>query len=370
MHLYVHVPFCARRCVYCDFAIAVRREVPVADYVDGVRRELAIRGLVGATLRSLYLGGGTPSRLGAAGIAALLDVIRARFALAPDAEVTLEANPEDVTHEDARAWAAAGINRLSLGVQSFDDRVLAWMHRTHRRADTRRAVEAARAAGIDALSLDLIYGLPDDVPRDWDADLDALLALAPTHASLYGLTIEPGTPLGRWTERGSTGPAPDERWAADAVRAHERLTGAGYEHYEVSNYALPGHRAVHNSAYWADRPFLGVGPSAHGFDGAVRRWNLGAYAAWLTALREGRDPLDGVDPLDDGARVAEAVYLGLRTQDGLRLEPTDEPTVAPWVAAGWGRIDPRHGSRCLTLTMEGWLRLDALAASLTAVRSR
>jgi oxygen-independent coproporphyrinogen-3 oxidase len=369
VHLYVHVPFCARRCVYCDFSIAVRRAVPVDDFVGGVRQELALRGLGGDTLQTLYLGGGTPSRLGGAGVAALLATIRERFTLAVDAEVTVEANPEDVTEATAAAWRAAGVNRLSLGVQSFDDAVLAWMHRTHRRADTERAVTAARRAGIEDLSLDLIYGLPDALRRDWEADLDALLALAPTHASLYGLTVEPGTPLGRWVARGDAAPTADERWADDCLAAHARLTAAGYAHYEVSNYARPGHRARHNSAYWADRPFLGVGPSAHGFDGRRRRWNVAAYAEWLAALAQGRDPVGGEDPLDAAARAAEAVYLGLRTQDGLMLGPADEAIIAPWLGAGWGRIESRHDSRYLVLSMEGWLRLDALAASLTAARS-
>jgi len=389
MHLYLHVPFCARRCVYCDFAIAVRRTVPVAEFVQGVAQELAVRGLGGSVLHTVYLGGGTPSRLGGPGIAQLLGVVRDRFDIAPGAEVTVEANPEDVDEATALAWRAAGVTRLSLGVQSFDDRVLAWMHRTHRTADVTRAVAAARAAGITDLSLDLIFAMPEALPRDWQADLDAMLAVAPTHISVYGLTVEPGTPLGRWTARGEAVESPEERWAAECVAAHETLTAAGYEHYEVSNYAQPGHRARHNSAYWADRPFLGVGPSAHGFDGTRRRWNVAAYAEWLRTVQAGQDPLGGDEALTPSAREAERVYLGLRTTDGLAATPEEIAAAAPWIKAGWaerrpqvgsgppdpasesGDRGPRHdSSEQLVLTMEGWLRLDALAASLTGVRSR
>jgi oxygen-independent coproporphyrinogen-3 oxidase len=370
MHLYLHVPFCARRCVYCDFSIAVRRQVPVAEYVAGVERELAVRALGGVELRTVYFGGGTPSRLGGDGVARLMDVVRERFPIAATAEVTLEANPDDVSAATVRAWKAAGINRLSLGVQSFDAGVLSWMHRTHTREDVPRALADARAGGIDDVSIDLIFAMPEAVTRDWERDLHEAIALAPTHLSVYGLTVEPQTPLGRRTARGESIESPEDRWATEFVAAHRALVAAGYEHYEVSNYAQPGRRARHNSAYWEDRPFLGVGPSAHGFDGQTRRWNTDAYAAWLTQLESGADPLGGSEALSAENRVAEGVYLGLRTDQGLLLDVRDAPTVAPWIAAGWGREVLRGDSRSLVLTVEGWMRLDALAATLTSARSR
>lgn len=364
-HAYLHVPFCGRRCSYCDFAIAVRRIVPAEAFARGVAAELRARfgAPAGAEVDTLYLGGGTPSRLGGDGVARTLDAMAPWLTPAPGAEVTLEANPEDVTPAAARRWAALGIGRVSLGVQSFDPAVLRWMHRTHDADDARRAVEVLRDAGIGALSLDLIFALPPEVPRDWGRDLDAALALAPGHLSVYGLTVEPATPLGRWTSRGEVHEAPEGRYAEEFLAADRTLVAAGYAHYEVSNYARPGARARHNSAYWTGVPYVGLGPGAHGFDGAVRRWNVGAYAAWQQRVDEGRDPMEGADVLDGDARAAERVYLGLRTTDGLALAGAQERTEADrWVAAGWATHD---GGR-VRLTPEGWLRMDALAAALTA----
>lgn len=365
--VYVHVPFCARRCSYCDFAIAVRREVPARAFAEQIGRELRLRAEAPRTVQTLYFGGGTPSHLGADGVSRLLDEVRAVCTPAPGAEITLEANPEDVSADAVRAWIAAGVNRVSLGVQSFHDDVLRWMHRVHDASEALRAVATLRDAGLDALSIDLIFAVPASLGRDWGRDLEQALALQPTHISLYGLTVEAGTPLGRWTERGDVSEAPDEHYEAQFLRAHSELTGAGFEHYEVSNYAQPGHRARHNSAYWHGVPYLGLGPSAHGFDGTVRRWNTPAFAAWSAALRAGEDPVGGTDPLDDAARLAEGVYLGLRTRDGLVVEPEEQQLVDQWHAAGW--VEPLGGRRwrCTPL---GWLRLDALAAALTSRRSR
>ena len=366
-HAYVHVPFCARRCAYCDFAIAVRRVVPVEDYVEGLARELALR-LPGddRELTTLYFGGGTPSRLGGAGVAAAIAAVRRHARLAADAELTIEANPEDVTEANVAEWVAAGVNRLSLGSQSFDERVLHWMHRTHDAGQIGRAVEAARRGGIGNLSLDLIFALPESLGRDWSRDLDAALALEPDHLSLYGLTVEAHTPLARWRERGEVSETPEERYEAEFLLAHERMTAAGLEHYEVSSFGRPGRRSRHNSSYWTGVPYVGLGPAAHEYDGVARRWNLASYPRWLDALRAGRDPAEAREVLSEENRTAEAVYLGLRTTDGLRLAPHELPTAERWVAASWGEL----AGAVLRLTPLGWLRLDALAASLTAHRSR
>jgi oxygen-independent coproporphyrinogen III oxidase len=372
-HVYVHVPFCARRCAYCDFAIAVRSRVPVDEYVGALAGELALRvGPPGPRrdewrLDTLYFGGGTPSRLGGSGLARAVAAVLAHATLEPDAEVTAEANPEDVTPEAVAAWVDAGINRLSLGSQSFDPAVLRWMHRTHDEGQIGRAVAAARAGGIENLSLDLIFALPEGIDRSWEADLERALALRPSHLSLYGLTVEPATPLARWVERHEVAEADEERYAAEFTRAHDALTAAGYEHYEVSNFALPGLRARHNSSYWAGVPYLGLGPSAHGFDGVTRRWNIASYPAWVAAIADGPDPIAGSEFLDESAREAERIYLGLRTSDGLVLKPEESSVVDRWISAGWAE---RIGWDRVRLTADGWLRLDALAASLTVVGSR
>ena len=371
-HLYLHVPFCARRCSYCDFSISVRRDVPVHAFVNAVANELALRDASRHcdTLTTLYLGGGTPSRLGEDGVVALLRAVRHVVQIAPDAEVTLEANPEDITASAVRAWRGAGVTRLSIGIQSFDDRVLAWMHRVHDAESARRAVRIARDGGLDAFSLDLIFAVPDALARDWQRDVDETIALDPNHISLYGLTIEPHTPLGKWAARGDVHESPEERYEAEFLAAHTSLISSGFDHYEVSNFSKPGHRARHNSAYWTGAPYLGVGPSAHGFDGSERRWNIAAYAAWEREIGQRRDPIGGAECLSAENRIAESVYLGLRTVDGLSVTNHEHALVSPWLTEGWvewngDRVNPR-----LRCTPHGWLRLDSLAASLTAIRSR
>jgi oxygen-independent coproporphyrinogen III oxidase len=367
-HTYVHVPFCARRCSYCDFAIAVRREVPVDQYLASLASELALRypGRDGGPLQTLYFGGGTPSMLGGNGIRRAIELVTTHAPLDAAAEVTIEANPDTVTPASARQWAAAGVNRVSLGGQSFSDDALQWMHRTHDADAIVRAAEALHAAGIMDISLDLIFALPASVPRDWAADLRQAIALRPTHISLYGLTVEPATPLGRWAERGQVVEAPEERYEADFMLAHEQLTAAGFEHYEVSSYARPGYRARHNSSYWTGVPYAGLGPGAHELIGGIRRWNVRAYAEWVARLAAGTDPLEGSEELTHDNRVAETVYLGLRTTDGLQLAADELPHVEPWVRQGWVMVDSADR---MTPTPTGWLRLDSLAASLTHRRS-
>jgi oxygen-independent coproporphyrinogen-3 oxidase len=371
MHLYVHVPFCLRRCSYCDFAIAVRREVPSDDFVDAVRRERAIRaeaeGWDRTSFHTVYLGGGTPSRLSSSAVARLLDP----FPREPNAEVTLEANPEDVTDDGARAWKAAGVTRVSLGVQSFDRGVLEWMHRVHDGDRARRAVDTLRDADLTDLSIDLIFALPAHLGHDLARDLDAALAVGPPHVSAYGLTLEPRTPYARWVARGANWPAGDDRFAAEFLLVHDRLTAAGYEHYEVSNFGLVrdgrAHRSRHNSAYWAGSPYVGLGPSAHGFREGRRRWNRREWVDYRATVLGGHDPMADEERLTADQRALESVYLGLRTADG--ISPAVRPmlderallaaTSAGWLtdAAGWLRPTP-----------QGWLVMDQIATALTTSR--
>ncbi len=373
-HVYVHVPFCRRRCSYCDFSIAVRKDVPTRAFNDAIMAEYATRRiqLDPLRLRSIYLGGGTPSQLGGAGIADLLSAFRHRLGVqelstsASPIEVTIEANPEDISPEAAGEWVAAGVGRVSLGVQSFDPEALRWMHRSHGPEAVRGAVKTLREAGVRNLSLDLIFALPQELGRDWERDLGLALELEPEHLSLYGLTVEPGTPLGRWSARGDVAEAPEETYAEEYLRAHERLTAAGFEHYEVSNFGLPGRHSVHNRGYWSGAGYLGLGPSAHGYDGSSRRWNTRAYQAWLEAVEAGRDPEEGREVIGESERTAEEVYLGLRTDAGLQIRQNEHSTVTRWVNEGWASL---AGDR-LRLTAGGWLRLDALATALTSLRSR
>ncbi|HTK56796.1 MAG TPA: radical SAM family heme chaperone HemW [Gemmatimonadales bacterium] len=380
MHLYVHVPFCARRCSYCDFSIAVRREVPSKVFVDAVLAEAeALRrwgagALNSALIDTLYFGGGTPSHLDPSELSRLIEGLLGAGPTTHDSrpvvrELTLETNPDDVTPERAAAWVRAGVDRVSLGVQSFDPAVLTWMHRVHTSEQAREALKTLRGEGIANISLDLIYALPGELTRDWGRDLDAALALEPDHLSLYGLTVEPHTPLARWVEGKKAKVADDDRYATEFLLAHERLTAAGFEHYEVSNYGKPGRRAIHNSAYWQRRPFLGLGPSAHSAMGERRWWNVREYAAWLETggetarRRDGEDfppTVAGWETIDADRRRIEDLYLGLRTSDGLAKDYLPERTYRPWLNEGWA--DLREGR--IVLTAEGWLRLDALVAQV------
>jgi oxygen-independent coproporphyrinogen-3 oxidase len=367
-HLYVHIPFCQRRCTYCDFSIAVRKRIPAREYVDVVLQEASQ--FKSDDLETIYLGGGTPSLLPAEAIAALLETLLPRtthHAPRTAVEVTLEANPEDVTPGNARAWRAAGVNRVSLGAQSFDDQVLQWMHRSHHAARIGAAVHALRGAGIENISLDLIFALPGELQRDWERDLDMALALRPTHLSLYGLTVEPRTPLDRWISRGATHPPSDDRYAEEYLFAHRRLTADGFAFYEVSNAARDGFRSQHNSAYWSGKPYVGLGPAAHSFDGSVRRWNLRAWEAYRRAIAEGRSPIESEETLTDEQRDTERIYLALRTIEGLPVATLGRalPPIAALVGAGWLY---EHAGR-LKCRPEGWLRLDSLVSEI-AMRTR
>ena len=394
-HLYVHIPFCVRRCSYCDFSIAVRKRIPAAEYVQCVQRELQLvqsgwvdpaavprgspsadavpRGSPsadaaprGSALETLYLGGGTPSLLGADALSGLLGSLL-DAASSPGSrdgvEVTLEANPEDVTPTAAREWRRAGVNRVSLGAQSFDDRVLEWMHRSHDAARITEAVRTLRGAGIDNISLDLIFALPVELGRDWSRDLDSGIALRPSHLSLYGLTVEERTPLARWISRGATSAPDDERYAAEYLLAHERLSAAGYHFYEVSNACREGFRSRHNSAYWTGHEYVGLGPAAHSFDGRVRRWNVAQWEDYRRAIAEGRTPVESQEVLTAEQQELERVYLALRTDQGLTLTDFDRlrPSLTVWERQGWIQVT---GDR-VKCTAEGWLRLDALIGDLT-----
>jgi oxygen-independent coproporphyrinogen-3 oxidase len=366
VHLYIHVPFCARRCSYCDFAIAVRREVPARAFVDALLSEWTAwqshsAWLASPVIETVYFGGGTPSRLEANSFATILGRLRQDREMAPAAEITLEANPDDVSAEAAEAWSRAGINRVSLGAQSFSAQVLEWMHRTHTGSQIEAAHHTLRAAGFWNTSLDLIYALPASLQRDWPADLERALALEPAHLSFYGLTVESGTPLGRWTGRGECIPLADEQAADEFLYAHRRLEAEGFEHYEVSNAAKPGLRARHNSAYWERKAFLGLGPAAHSAFGAIRAWNVREWEEYRRRTEARRSVRAESETLGETQVALEELYLGLRTTNGIPASKLRGPVAASWQAEGWAM---EAGGR-LSLTLQGWLRLDALVASLT-----
>ena len=366
--VYVHAPFCARRCFYCDFAVTVSRQGDAGAWLTALSGEL--RGLedegtfAPATfLETLFVGGGTPSLLGAGAMGQLAGILGPSRLASPGLEWTVEANPESFTQEVARAWARSGVNRVSLGAQSFQPSVLKWMGRLHGPDRTGEAVAAAREAGLGNVSLDLIFGLPSGVERDWDEDLDEALGQEVPHLSLYGLSVEAGTPLGRGVAEGRVLPTGEERYREEFLRAAERLAAAGYRHYEVSNFALPGFESAHNRVYWELRPYVGLGSSAHSFRLPLRRWNLRDWGAYQRAILQGASPVGGVEELSPGDIRLERIWLGLRTLQGISRRGLPAPALTlleQWVKEGFA-LPRRDG---VHLTPEGWLLLDHLAVEL------
>jgi oxygen-independent coproporphyrinogen-3 oxidase len=318
--LYVHVPFCEAKCTYCHFAIDPRR--PGAGRQDRYLRAVLteMREAETGEADTLYFGGGTPSLMAAERLGRLVDEARSRFRLAERAEVTVEANPRDLDRDGYRALVAAGANRLSLGVQSFDDGVLSEMGRHHSASDSRRAVRLARGAGFHNVSLDLVLGWPDETRPRWRRTLTALLALEPDHVSLYVLEVEGRTVLAHRQRRGRLELPDDDRVADLYQETVDRLGAAGLDRYEISNFARAGFASRHNRKYWDDAPYLGFGMSAHSLRGGRRWWNLDRYATYCRAVEEGRGARAGERLLGARERAQEALFTGLRRTEGLDLE--------------------------------------------------
>ncbi len=368
--VYVHVPFCRSKCRYCDFNSYPDRLALAPRYVQAVLREMAVTAsqLVGGRARTLYFGGGTPSLLAAAQIAAVIRQCREGLRLAEDAEVTLEANPGTVDLAYLAALREAGVNRLSLGVQSFAEKGLRFLGRNHSGGEAMAAYAAARQAGFDNVSLDLIYALPGQTVAEWLADLRQAIDLAPEHLSLYALSIEEGTPLAALVASGQVVPASGDEAASKYEAAAALLAHAGYEHYEVSNWARagrPGRQAAccrHNLGYWRNEPYLGFGAGAHSFF-AGRRYRNEPEPARYVALVEAQDgAVVEATPIDARRAAADTVMLGLRLAEGidcdrfaarhgLDLATLCEPELAELAALGLARRD----ERAIALTPRGWL---------------
>ncbi len=320
--IYFHIPFCRHKCLYCNF-FSVANTSQAGRVVAAMRRELAERrkDWPDNDIRTVYFGGGTPSVLPADDIAAILEDVRSSFSTAQDMEVTLEANPDDVSAEKVRMWRAAGVNRVSLGVQSFDTATLAAIGRRHSGNDALRAVDMLHRGGFENITLDIIYGIPgrgDEILAD---DLHKALYSDVKHVSAYALTVEPGTALDVLIRRGKMSAPDDGDAARQFLLVKDTLETAGMEHYEISNFAFPGFRSRHNSAYWQGKPYLGIGPSAHSFDGKrERRWNTASAGGYVTGIGGGGGPWWESEELSEKDRHNEMIMTALRTCEGL---PTD-----------------------------------------------
>jgi len=376
--IYLHIPFCKQACHYCNFHFSTSLRLK-KNLLSALKKEVMGRqGYLDphAPIESIYLGGGTPSLLTEAELTDLFELLFDTFRVAPDAEITLEANPDDLSPQKVAALRRSPVNRLSIGLQSFSDEDLHFFNRAHTAAESHACLERVLAAGFEDLTVDLIYGATTTSDARWKANVEAVLTHGIRHLSCYALTVEPRTALAYQIEKGRTPPPDEEQVARQFEWLVERMEQAGYEHYEISNFARPGHRARHNSNYWLGRPYLGLGPSAHSFDGLSRQWNLANNARYIRALESGRDwdQLEGVvwerEMLGADQRYNEYVLTRLRTawgcaqgeleQLGTRYWQHFQTEALPFLRRG--QITEQEG--IYRLSRAGMLLADHIAAAL------
>ena len=355
--IYVHIPFCYSRCSYCGF-FSTTELSQRSIYADAVLKEYGLRADYlpkGESIRTIYIGGGTPSQLTNSDLARLLRVLP----VAEAEEVTMEANPSDMTEAKLKAWQQMGINRLSIGVQSFDDRMLAFLNRRHDSKQAKKVIRLAQDLGYDNISIDLMYALPCQTMEQWQADIETALSFGVQHISTYCLSFEEGTPLWRLREKGVVHETDDD--LANAMYAYlcQRLKDAGYMHYEVSSFALPGYKSKHNSSYWDGTPYLGLGVGAHSYDGVSRQWNVANLSKYLRDIMNGKVPSKR-EHLTETEKYNEHVMLGLRTSKG--IEATDEllKKAQPYIATGKLRLADGQ----LIATLEGINILNTIITDL------
>ena len=362
--LYVHVPFCLTRCGYCDFNAYAGLDHLAGSYVDALRREAELAGgdWSDTTFVSVFLGGGTPTTLESDQLRDLLRDCKRLFDISNTAEVTIEANPDTVDERKLAAIRDAGYGRLSMGAQSFDEGVLLSLERVHSPDSVRRAFAAARRAGFDNVNIDLIYGTEGETLASWGATLHEAIELGPEHVSAYALTIEPATSLGREVAAGSR-PTPDPDRQADMFElACELLGAAGYEHYEISNWAKPGRECVHNLGYWEGRPYLGLGAGAHSYRDGRRWWNLRPPQQYAATVASGTLPIGGEEHLAEEESRLERVSLALRTSAGIPWDEVPADAARPFLDEGLLHRNNGH----VALTERGMLLANEIVLALVA----
>ena len=371
--LYLHIPFCSAICPYCDFAVTTGGEKRRERFTRSLIQEIARDHGPWKAFDTVYLGGGTPSGLADEQLGRILEAVRETLTIGDGtkrAVVSIEANPEDVTEASARTWSRLGIDRLSLGVQSFDAAELKFLGRRHDPVEARRAVEIGLGSGF-VVSMDLIYGLPHQLPESWQSNLEIAVALEPHHISCYQLTVERGTPFAKQSRRGDWAEPDDDSLAELFYLTHGFLSAAGYPAYEVSNFArAPETQCAHNRKYWESTPYLGLGPSAHSFDGRSRWWNQRSEAVWQLDVEAGKSPEAGRERLSDRELALERLMLGLRTPtgvdlSGLGLDPSDLLAANRELFERFTRENLLHidGDRLIP-SLDGMARADALARSI------
>ncbi len=369
--IYIHIPFCKQACTYCNFhfstSLALQNDFSVALLKE---IELRVTYLNNETVETIYFGGGTPSLLPSSVIAGIMDSIYKNFTISENPEITLECNPDDLNPERLKSWKQVGINRLSVGIQSFFDEDLSWMNRAHDSKQALYSVEMIRAAGFENFSIDLIYGLPGLTDEKWGRNLHTAISLNPNHISCYALTVEPKTALYKMIRMKETEDIKPEKQASQFLTGIKILEAAGFEHYEISSYAKPGKRSRHNSSYWQSKKYLGLGPAAHSFNGISRQWNISNNALYIKSLMNGELNME-FETLQTKDLLNEYIMTSLRTIEGMDLQ---------YVSSHFGKEKRNklaenaakyvHSNKMeqvqekMLLTREGKLFADGIAASL------
>lgn len=371
--IYIHIPFCKKKCSYCDFHFSTTFETYRGRMIDALIAEIDSRKHeIQEVVETIYFGGGTPSLLTVEEIGRILTKINESFSIVKEPEVTLETNPDDFgSRAIVEGWKAVGVNRLSIGIQSFRQKDLDWMNRAHSAEEAELAIDLAREVGFNNLTIDLIYGLPETTIDEWGAQLDRFLDLNIDHLSAYCLTIEERTALSNWVKKGKITPSFEEDQGAQFELLVAKLAANGFEHYEISNFAKPGRRSRHNTAYWSRANYLGIGPSAHSFNGLTRRWNIANNGAYMNAISNNSIFWEE-EFLDEKDRFNELILTGLRRMEGVSLNELQEilplsdefnTHLLAFVEMGWvNKTDDR-----ILLSFEGKLRADHIAAELFVV---
>ncbi|QNK62495.1 radical SAM family heme chaperone HemW [Pedobacter sp. PAMC26386] len=369
--IYIHIPFCKQACNYCDFHFSTSLQ-HVDEMTDAICKEIILKKnrISDQQVGSIYFGGGTPSLLPEKSLAKIFDTLTSNFSIAADAEITMETNPDDLDAKKITQLRQLPVNRFSIGVQSFFNEDLIWMNRAHNSTEAESCIKRSQDAGFENLSIDLIYGFPLLTDEKWLSNISKAISLQTPHISAYSLTVEPKTALAAAIKKGKQIPINDEQSAAQFITLTEKLAIAGFDHYEISNYSLPSRHAVHNTNYWRGIPYLGIGPSAHGFNGNIRYLNIANNAKYMQQLALGK-LAETIEDLDIYDRFNEYIMTSLRTMWGTDLQKIGSEfgklfledtlkNITPFIQRNW----LKNENNILTLTAEGKLFADYIASEL------
>ena len=368
--IYIHIPFCKKACHYCNFHFSTSTK-QIEPLVDCLIKEIGLRkDYTNETIETIYFGGGTPSILSAEQIQKILLSVKDHYTVSNDAEITLESNPDDIAAEKLQQWKAIGINRLSIGIQSFREEDLLWMNRAHNASQAYNCIKLAQEHGFNNITIDLIYGVPNLSDKQWKENISTALSLNIPHLSCYALTVEPKTALDKLIQNKKKEAVDSDKQATHFLILMEALNIAGFEHYEISNFAIPGYRSKHNSSYWQGKHYVGIGPSAHSFNGNSRQWNIANNALYIQSINNNILPSE-IETLTINQQFNEYVMTALRTIDGIDLNYLTEKygndkflhtkrEINKWIGQGFAQVSEKN----IKLTPSGKLMADGIASDL------